>query len=411
MQQLSYQKPSHALAASRDQSARRRMFIGVAAIVMVLVTSGTQWTFAQSNKTKPPKRSAKISATETAAAQQLAQSISTTEWLGPLAPIALSPFFGIACLSGAAIYGGDWVPGHNMLLENSILKNEYLFWTFTILAVLTSLPRLTKVSKPLAQSLDQLEAYAGVITLLVVKFWAWQDPGMPSGDDIVYSAGIVSVTMDGLLAIAAIVNIIVVNSVKFFFEFLIWLTPVPFLDACFEAMNKSICVGLLAIYAFSPALATALNLAIFGVSLLVFRWANRRIVFFRHMVIDPILSRIWKSYGTPKLPRLTVFPQDDLGPFAAKSLLYLEPNGEDGWNLTQPRWFLAPLTMELPRESYAPNVCIGWLTNTLDIGAIETSKLTFSHRYTACAEEMCLILKIELMEPSAEANDRKVEFA
>ena len=36
----------------------------------------------------------------------------------------------------------------------------------------TSLPRLTKVSKPMAQAIDQLETYAAIITILIIGWYA-----------------------------------------------------------------------------------------------------------------------------------------------------------------------------------------------------------------------------------------------
>ncbi len=39
------------------------------------------------------------------AAQQLSQQLSVAEWLGPMAPVALSPFFGIMLLSGLSFFG------------------------------------------------------------------------------------------------------------------------------------------------------------------------------------------------------------------------------------------------------------------------------------------------------------------
>ena len=41
--------------------------------------------------------------TDQAKADQLARKISSVEVLGPLAPVALSPFFGLTCLSGTSI--------------------------------------------------------------------------------------------------------------------------------------------------------------------------------------------------------------------------------------------------------------------------------------------------------------------
>ena len=104
-----------------------------------------------------------------AAATAWADRLNLADWLGPLAPLALSPFFGVACLSGLAIWGPDSITDNALLGATGPLQNVPLFVVFAVLAVLTSLPRLSKVSKPFAQAMDRLEAYAVVIILLAIK--------------------------------------------------------------------------------------------------------------------------------------------------------------------------------------------------------------------------------------------------
>ncbi|MFN9720441.1 MAG: hypothetical protein ACK58L_17215, partial [Planctomycetota bacterium] len=167
-----------------------------------------------------------ISAAEITEVQQFGQSLSFAEWLGPMAPVALSPFFGITCLSALTLFGGDWIAKGNPLLgDNSPLHPPTVFWTFLALTILTSLPRLTKVSKPFAQALDQLEAWSGIITMLVMKFLLTKT----SSNSALAQAGLLEFSSETLLMLAAVVNIFVINTVRFFFEVLIWLTPIPLL--------------------------------------------------------------------------------------------------------------------------------------------------------------------------------------
>ena len=102
-------------------------------------------------------------------ANGLAGSVAASEWLGPLAPIAISPFFGVTMLAGLAQFGGDWMPVNQFLSNNAVLQNPAVFWVFLVLTLLTSIPRFTKVSKPAAQAIDQLEAYAGIITIILLR--------------------------------------------------------------------------------------------------------------------------------------------------------------------------------------------------------------------------------------------------
>src|SRR5690606_547645 len=205
---------------------------------------------------------------------------------------------------------------------------------------------------PLAQAVDQVETYAGIITMLAVRFlpglWAWmsgagEEPiAAALATPVVMQAGALSFSLDVLLALAAVLNILVINAAKFFFEFLVWITPVPFLDACFEAANKFVCAALVGLYAFSPTAATALNLLMLIASLLVLRWAHRRVVFYRHMVFDPILARVFGKKRRQSRGELVVFPQHSFGGFTEKARCVLRAT-DDGWTLTCYRWLRPPI--------------------------------------------------------------------
>ena len=310
------------------------------------------------------------------------QASGLTELLGPLTPLALSPFFGVTCLSAISLWGPEWANSSPMLGANGALRSETIFVTFLILTIISSVPRFTKVSKPFAQAVDRLEAYAVIIILLVVKITAAVET---PGDEPVamLKMGILSMSFDTFLAIAMITNILIINSVKFFFEFLAWLTPIPFLDALFELCNKTLCLGLMAIYAFSPTLATIINLAFFVVALIMFRWIYRRTLFYRSMVLDPVLARLWPPYAKPKNAELVVFNRTDLGKFAAKSrlrLMYCEEKSA-GWILQESRWWL-PQREHIIECDSGLQMHLGWIMHSVKFNSGGTEHcLTFSRRY------------------------------
>ncbi len=247
------------------------------------------------------------------------ESSHVADWLGPLAPVALSPFFGITCLSGLALWGPSSITDNALLGSAGPLQNPTLFFVFLGLTLLTSAPRFTKVSKPFAQAVDRLETYSVIVILLVVKvISSMESDDNPADQVAMVQLGIVSFSASTLLSIAMVINVLVINSVKFFFEFLVWLTPIPFLDACFEVLNKTLCAGLMALYAFSPTLATLVNLILLVMAAIVLRWISRRVRFYRTMVLDPIIASLWRGFGTPRRPELIVFPKNALGPFSAR---------------------------------------------------------------------------------------------
>ncbi|NND99110.1 MAG: hypothetical protein HKN47_17470 [Pirellulaceae bacterium] len=351
-------------------------------------------------------------AEDIAAANTWIQTLNLADWLGPLAPLALSPFFGMACLSGLALYGPDWITDNALLGASGPLQNQWLFFVFVGLTVLTSVPRLSKVSKPFAQAVDQIETYSVIIILLAIKLLAGIDD--EPAQVAVVQLGVLSFTANTLLMIAMVLNIVVVNSVKFFFEFLVWLTPIPTLDAMFELCNKAICAALVAVYAFSPTLATLLNLVILVASLLVFRWISRRIRFYRTMVMDPVLSRLWPSYGQLKENSLIVFPKAAIGPFSPKSRLRLTKT-DHGWTLTEANWWLPTTASHDVAAVDAPAVQCGWVMHCVTITEGEYQHtLSFSRRHDHCLDDLAERLGLTLPSESDNAPSKDqiaVEFS
>lgn len=232
----------------------------------------------------------------------LSQQVSSQEWLGPLAAVALSPFFGIACLSGLATYGPESIQSGNALLStHGPLNNPYLFWAMAVLTLLTSLPRFTKVSKPISLMCEKLEASSAIIILLVIRFSmnSANTEGVTTAMDNVsvdlLGAGVLQTSGSVLMSIAAAINVLVINSIKLFTEILVWLTPIPFVDGLLEVANKSLCLGLMAIYSYSPLLATALNLALLSVCFVLFLQVKRRLRSMRELMLKPFLAKLFRA--------------------------------------------------------------------------------------------------------------------
>lgn len=265
------------------------------------------------------RQSSGLSAETMAASGAISSQIAASEWLGPMAPIALSPFFGLAALTGIATYGPDWLQERSSLFsESSALCNPVLFWTMIALAVLTSLPRLTKVSKPIALAAENLESYSAVIILVVVRFLgvsggqqaeteALETMAMSTAAMPMLSAGFLDVPADVFMSLVAGLNVIVINVVKLFFEFLVWLIPIPTVDALLEAGNKMACAGLMGVYCYSPAIATLINLALLAVCLLVFGWVYRRLAYYRDVISGPVLAWLLPAWFRQRGEVLTAY--------------------------------------------------------------------------------------------------------
>ena len=277
-----------------------------------------------------------------AASEKVAEQIGASEWLGPLAPVALSPFFGLATLSGIATYGPDWLQQRSALFgEASALNSPALFWTMAALAIVTSLPRLSKVSKPIALAAEKLETYSAVIILFVVRMLGSSASGITNGPEehAMLSAGITTMPLDVLMSIVAGLNVIVINAVKLFCEFLIWLVPLPFVDAAIEVSNKAICAGLMSLYCYSPALAAGLDLVLLIACALVFGWVYRRVKFYREMIAGPILAWLVPSWFAQRGKNFTAFVDEASAGLPRCAMVMVNQISAEEFEIVGKRWW------------------------------------------------------------------------
>lgn len=345
-------------------------------------------------------------------ASEFGKKISAVEILGPLGSISLSPFFGITCLSGSSMLADKGVlkTNNSFLKGNEALSNPMVFTAFLALTVLTSLPKLTTVTKAVAELTDQVETYSGIISYLVIYAIA-NSQFAEQPEQLVFQAGIFSFSAQSLLMVACTINIIVINTVKYFFELLALISPIPMLDAIFEASNKAVAGFLAFVYAINPWLAFVLNVILFLICLSIFGWARRRVKYLRAILTDPAWAGMVrnlfgkKNYDPDRKIKaklaeqiqniellLKVFPTKKIKAlkFKKKQLLYL-CLAEGKVYLARPRLFAEPTVKMLSVENFSANVESGLLSNSLEYKDTEGQtkyKLTFSKVYNNNIDEI-----------------------
>jgi len=342
-------------------------------------------------------------------AERLVEKLRITEVLGPLSAVALSPFFGLTCLSGTSILCNKGVlPENEFLMGSETLNNGFIFLVFLTLTVITSAPKLVTASKIFAEATDRVETYAGTISYIVILMLAGQGQGGEQ-ETVVYSAGVITITQQGLLACAAAVNIFIISTVRFFFELLVLISPIPTLDAIFELANKAIAGVLAAVYAFNPWAAFVLNLILFGICLLIFRWVNRRVRYLRAVLLDPVITgikrRLIKGKGYDPARKLTervkryvggaelavkCFASKKIWRIKKKDLCYLVFGGGEA-TLVKPRFLKPALIRQVDRGQILGEVEEGLMTYSVDItdeSGKRSCKLVFGRAYKQNLEDV-----------------------
>ena len=357
-------------------------------------------------------------------ANQLVQTLPIQDVLGSLAPIALSPFFALTCLSGASLLADagllpEGVMNNFMMSKSSPLHNESVFIGLLALTLLTAAPKLTKVSKPFAQAVDQLEAYSGIVAAIAVQFLSGMGAEQTASHEVamVYHAGIFTASYSVLIMAFSAINIFVVNSVKFFFEIMIWISPIPLVDAVFEAANKAFTAFLITLYLFSPWAATFFNLLIFLISLAMFAWTYRRVVFMRCVLADPFFGWLGEAVfrmrrmteNSTRLPKslaqiypdatvvLKAFAGKKMKPIHKKSRGYLIQSGGE-IRFVKPRWFGAARVVLLDTVGNHTELQTGLLSHAVvirDADGKVVQKVLFTKRYNNALEQLRGLLKAE----------------
>ncbi len=319
-------------------------------------------------------------------------STQVADWLGPAAPLALSPFFGMTCLSALAMWGPDWLPARGWLDANGPLNNPWVFGIFLTLTILTSLPRFLKVTKPLAQLAEQAETYSVLIILFAVRFVAASTNEAVVDESIFplpVAAGLGQMTTEMLLYTALVINVIVINAVKVFFELLIWMTPFPMVDAIFETGNKTVSGAMMALYAFSPLLATILNLVLFVAAAVVFRWVTRQVTFYRTILVDYATSLLlgWKWQGGSQ--PVTGFLREPWHGLSARTRVTISYS-ENVWRVHRTSWIFPVRQFELSDDNHSLEIFSGTMTSDLVLGCSGEEPLTLviSRRYATELPEL-----------------------
>ena len=169
--------------------------------------------------------------------------------------------------------------------------------------------------------------------------------------------------------------------------------------------NKTLCAVLMAVYAWSPAFATAINLAMFAAAAIAFGWIHRRQVFFRTMLLD----LVWGMLSSP-LPgfSIVVFPTTAVSGIKARAYCTLERTSS-GWVLQHRPLLRSVITVPMGDEQ-CPEILRGFFTNSITF-LQPAVQLTFSRLYNANLPQLADQLKMTLPDGVDTTRQRRTEFA
>jgi hypothetical protein len=179
-----------------------------------------------------------------------------------LAPLGISPFLALAATGFAA--NGGWL---HLPAGVQLLAEPAVFGSLLALGGLLELGKSSKLTRPLAEGMGTSESMVAVIA----AFLLFAAEATSGGASVVEASSLGAVAW-GLLAV---VTVSVILALRVLFDVLIWLSPIPFIDAAFELSKSVITFGLVALAAWAPLAAMFTFAGVLLAAVLLLRRAAR----------------------------------------------------------------------------------------------------------------------------------------
>jgi len=233
------------------------------------------------------------------------QNTFVEEYIAMLGPMAVSPFWTLFITSFFSTF--ELNVGDSMVATNPLLGSEAVLGISFLLVLITTLPNMMKMSKPIGLAGRFLEDRAGFVIYGVTAIAPHlMNPEMgPLGQ--VETFGLFGIPNSIiLLVILALPYFMIVTSVRYFLEILVFLSPIPLLDAFFELVKNGATLGFVVLFFLAPWVGVFLSILLFFVSLLFFNRARRVTNLFKYVFVQPILFRLIgrkRALVSERLPR------------------------------------------------------------------------------------------------------------
>lgn len=345
---------------------------------------------------------------QTEIASALAQNSSFVESFSLLSPMAISPFWTLFLTSLASTLG----VGNQYIASNPMLDNGIILFISFILVLITTLPNLMKVSKPIGLTANFLENKAGYVIYVLIMFAPHLLQSGNSQQQGMVTFGFFDIPYSAIFMVAlALPYFLVVMTVRYFLEILIFLSPIPLLDAFFELTKKGITFFLIVIYFVFPTFGFFLSVVIFFVSFLLFKRAKKVSNFFQYVYVLPMLSKLFgtkqvlvsdkipfkirKQFSSTSLA-IKCLTGKKIGTIPSKSMVWMIQSGE-GLFIFQPKFLRSPIAIQIDK-SHADNLQI---SQELYYQIIHDSqsqiKLLLNSTYKGLSDEIGNVLNLERM--------------
>ena len=221
--------------------------------------------------------------------QVLTQNVSLIDQFSQLAPMAINPYITVFLTSLCAKLGFH----NDFVATNPFFNNWFILILFGTLFLFTALVgtvfKTNKATAPIGLADNYLSNHAALIingvVMLASSFFA------DTPNEVVYQAGFISISLKTLLVLAtSMYFLVIVMSVRFFIDTLIFLSPIPFIDSILEIIKIIVSIIFVVISIVSPITSVIVSIIMFITALIFYRKSIRFVSRIKYLFIYPILN-------------------------------------------------------------------------------------------------------------------------
>ncbi len=220
----------------------------------------------------------------------LMRNVSFFESLSIVGPVAISPFWALFLTSLASNLG----IGNDFIVQHPLLGNWITLIVTGVLATVTTIPNLSKLSKPLGLAVQYIEDNAGIVVAALIAITPYIAHYLMSDVDPAHVTLGLPVIPFAVIAILFLIvpYMLVVMAVRYLIDIVAFLSPVPFVDASAEILKKVFAGGFTVLYIFFPPLAFALCILTFIGAFFFYNRARRSTRSFKYLYAKPAWAAI-----------------------------------------------------------------------------------------------------------------------
>ncbi|TPN86913.1 hypothetical protein [Aquimarina algicola] len=221
----------------------------------------------------------------------LDQNATLIDQFAQLAPMCINPYLTVFLTSLSAKIGFH----NDFVATNPFFNNWFITILFGVLFLFTAsvgtVFKTNKATAPIALVDNYLSNHAA----LLINGFIMLAPTIFSSDslheEVVYQAGFLSVSFKTILVlITSMYFLVIVMSVRFFLDILIFFSPFPLIDSALEISKIIVSLIFVFISIISPMLSVIISVLMFIVALIFYRRSVRLIQKTKYLIIYPILN-------------------------------------------------------------------------------------------------------------------------